>query len=514
MTPRFMYVPVDSLPPLAWCTRVRAGPGVATVFHGRSVETAPEFFAEAAWNGGFTGPGLRAATVVCGTGATCDAGRFTFHASTDGQSPLFSVRMRDVMHISNSPGFALAAAGQRPDPLYPFYYHGLVRIYRGGFRGANGFLPTAAPGVWLGVHFHAVLRIGTDLAVTVELPEPGDEPRTWEAYKLLVDRGVRDVIANACDGSRRLHYRPLAQISRGYDSAATAALAAEAGCQEAVTIHDSRADDPGRDGGEGIARVLGMGCRVIDRWGHVQRQDPVEAEFAFPSVGAIPAWSELERDLAGRLVVSGTHGDFVWELTRKQPLSDELERPSETLISGLSGLEFRLRTGYLPLAPATIGMRHSQAIVAIGRSPELRHWSVGGAYDRPIPRRIVEECGVPRSSFGMTKFAGGFAQFYRPADFSPAGLREYDSFRALSHATLPADRLLATRLMCTGEQAAWHCLHGGRRRSAIALRFPWQPVALTVERHTVPWRFRFLFQWACESLASRYQLPDVDGRVA
>ena len=34
-------------------------------------------------------------------------------------------------------------------------------------------------------------------------------------------------------------------------------------------------------------------------------------------------------------------------------------------------------------------------------------WRVGGDYDRPIPRRIVESAGVPRDYFGMRKMGGG-----------------------------------------------------------------------------------------------------------
>jgi hypothetical protein len=32
-------------------------------------------------------------------------------------------------------------------------------------------------------------------------------------------------------------------------------------------------------------------------------------------------------------------------------------------------------------------------------------WRVGAQYDRPIPRRIVESCGVPRHMFGQEKKA-------------------------------------------------------------------------------------------------------------
>ena len=36
----------------------------------------------------------------------------------------------------------------------------------------------------------------------------------------------------------------------------------------------------------------------------------------------------------------------------------------------------------------------------ISRSPEMGPWVVGHSYDKPIPRRILEEAGVPRGMFG------------------------------------------------------------------------------------------------------------------
>ena len=43
----------------------------------------------------------------------------------------------------------------------------------------------------------------------------------------------------------------------------------------------------------------------------------------------------------------------------------------------------------------------------ISNSEEMSGWSVGGNYDRPIPRRILEEKGVSRVSFGNKKQGAG-----------------------------------------------------------------------------------------------------------
>jgi len=504
----FRYVPHDSLPALAWCARIRRGSGVATVFHGMEVETSPGFFAEAAWNGGLDAAGLRTASVVCGTGGMIDASGLVFRAGTDGLCPLFSVRHRDVLHVSNSPVFALTAAGEKPDPLYPFYSHGLLRIFRRGVHGSRESLPTASPGVKLGVHFYVVVRIGPDLAMELEAPPAGDEPTDWRHYERLLEQAVRGVFANARDPARHKAYVPIAQVSRGYDSTASAALAAAAGCVEAVTIRDSRAVDPARDDGTATATRLGMCCRSFDRWDYRQRPEASDAECAFATVTTAPAWLAIDGVFAGRLVVAGTHGDCTWDVSGGKTPSNDLERPAATAVVGVSGLEFRLRVGFLQLNPPTIGMRHARKVAAIGRSAEMRPWSIGGSYDRPVPRRIAEDRGVPRSTFGMTKIAGGHSHFYRAETFSPAALRDYDAFRTRSLAAAPALKRAVARLRCAAEQAAWLCLHEGRRRSAVAMLLPWQPVVVTGGRHSIPWRFRFVFQWVCDTLTPRYRLPE------
>jgi len=40
-------------------------------------------------------------------------------------------------------------------------------------------------------------------------------------------------------------------------------------------------------------------------------------------------------------------------------------------------------------------------------SEEMQPWSIGGDYDKPFPRRIAEEMGVPRELFGQRKMASG-----------------------------------------------------------------------------------------------------------
>ena len=70
--------------------------------------------------------------------------------------------------------------------------------------------------------------------------------------------------------------------------------------------------------------------------------------------------------------------------------------------------EYRLRVGFilhpLPLFKASVW----ESIHKISNSSEMEPWSIGGNYDRPIPRRIVEECGIERQMFGQEKKGAGF----------------------------------------------------------------------------------------------------------
>ena len=52
-----------------------------------------------------------------------------------------------------------------------------------------------------------------------------------------------------------------------------------------------------------------------------------------------------------------------------------------------------------------IGALRKPEIIAISRSAEMVSYSVGGIYDRPLARRLLEEAGVPRHLFGQRKRA-------------------------------------------------------------------------------------------------------------
>src|SRR5690606_29171722 len=104
--------------------------------------------------------------------------------------------------------------------------------------------------------------------------------------------------------------------------------------------------------------------------------------------------------------------------------------PHRRAIVAASLQEFRLNTGFVVFAPAMIAASHGRVIAAISDSGTMSAWSIGGHYDRPIPRRIAEEAGSPRRARGITGLGFGTASvaLNRPKHFSSAARDLFDSF--------------------------------------------------------------------------------------
>jgi hypothetical protein len=144
----------------------------------------------------------------------------------------------------------------------------------------------------------------------------------------------------------------------------------------------------------------------------------------------------------------------------------------------------------------------------------MRPWDVGGRYNRPIARRIIESAGIPRGTFAVHKRAGSVLFFQRDSFLSPSSLEDFTCWlrdqgdewrtRGLIPPTLePGHRTLGQRAAAS---AAWmfrllahatahrvHLLEAVERRLAnVANREP---------------LFRYLFPWAIARAKERYTRP-------
>ena len=474
------------------------------VFHGTSVETHSRGFVEGAWDGSFSSLDFTAATIVAGTGGSLERDRIRFSTSTDHLGPLFSIIKGGSSYVSNSPAFVMLMAGEAPDDIYPFYAYDLLGIFRQGLDCPNGRLRLRSSNS-LGVHFSTIITIGARGSIQFDSHRLCEPPRDFQSYKELLFEGTRKVFENGADPARKRRYAPLASLSKGYDSTAAAVLARSAGCMEAFSYADPHSPNPKHDSGASNARFfLKMACKVYSRWQYLDLDRCAEAEFGYGATNSMAPMAALEGQLPDRILVLGEYGDSIWDLKAAR-LSGQLRRPWIRHTQGLSPIEFRLRVGYHAFAPACIAARHNQVIHALSNSEAMRPWSVGGNYDRPLPRRIAEEAGLPRDRFGTRKAASSHSHLTEPTRFSARALIDYRHFVNERHAGIPARIQGYWRARARWRHRAWDIVPRDQRRYVhpgfLERRFP---LALFVKTNRIPWDYMFTFQWTAASMRSRY----------
>jgi hypothetical protein len=404
---------VSDLPRLAWAARLRKEERAVRILHGPWVETREDCFFEGAWDGPFQDCRFDQALTFVGSGARPADDGIVFVGPSHTFERLYSVRAGEELFLSNSLAFLLALSGEHLDPKYPHYYLNFLDYYRAGIRVKEKRLRLDGPR-FVELHDCCNIAIQSDLTISrIEKPI-GPPPRDYEDYAAFLFRTAERVFANARDRARRWGYRPVTMLSQGYDTTAVSALAAKAGCREAVTFRKSNShvgyvDDSGAE----IAPYLSLRVTEYERTdydGLPQRRDH---EFYIEPNGIDRELALMEEQLGGSLLLTGRFGERLW--TRGPSATWGLpafsghpwfQQPTVYRIGGLALVEFRLRTGFIHFPLACSAGLHAPDIKAISESRAMDPWSVGGAYDRPIARRIAEDAGIPRRLFGQIKKGG------------------------------------------------------------------------------------------------------------
>jgi hypothetical protein len=173
--------------------------------------------------------------------------------------------------------------------------------------------------------------------------------------------------------------------------------------------------------------------------------------------------------------------------------------------------EYRLWAGFVN-CPATFwGSRQVREVVALANADEMRPWRGEGDYQRPVPRRILEEAGVPRDRFGQRKRATPRAAPHRSRRFlRPASQRDYFSWLRRTRENLGrAPRVVSERLDALAwwrndlAQRAHRRLRSvpGLARSAAWKR---RQRRLLARRRKPTRQRRFLIGWALDRAGERY----------
>jgi hypothetical protein len=406
---------IESLPHLAWLADVNSDANETHLLHGDWVEIRDGFFVEGVWNGDFADGGFDKADSFFGSGGVVHPDRMVFVSSASTTDYLYYRHSGKNVVVSNSLPFLLAYCRDELDPHNASYTAWCDSIVR-GIDEYRAHISTRNGEVRRLLFRNLVVENGAVRLVDKPLCEPFDG---YQDYVDFVAETYRAIIVNARDGGRRQELKILSTQSKGYDSTAVNALASRFGIDMAFTVSGSKGAGAfaeqdallqGDDDGTDIANRLGFPCVAIDRR---RFQDDLNDEYLYFAgiancedlnfSGITPHIKEAS------ILLTGTLGEFYYPRSNYVkryggiPLGTELRRFD---LGGGHGLtEVRLETGFIQLPLIYIGAQQRESITRITNSPEMDDWRLNTDYDRPIPRRLAEEAGLPRESFGQKKMA-------------------------------------------------------------------------------------------------------------
>jgi hypothetical protein len=232
----------------------------------------------------------------------------------------------------------------------------------------------------------------------------------FQAYESFVQSRLAGILDNGSSPNRKVRsLEPVTCLSTGYDSTGATAIAAALGVNNALTLDIivNTVDDNGMR----LAKEMGIKCKsAVHPAGqtinnlHMSYEGPLldtAREFiGTAGFGDDILYAAFEDSLKGSILLDGKLGDGIWDKNCMMQAGMPLGIPYSKSLN-----EFRVRVGFAHVPVPAIGADFPESIARLSRSKAMKKWSIGGRYDRPIPRRLVEAAGGKRASFGQLKGA-------------------------------------------------------------------------------------------------------------
>jgi hypothetical protein len=247
---------------------------------------------------------------------------------------------------------------------------------------------------------------------------------------------------------------------------------------------------PRSDSGLEIAKYLNMKCKGFRHTPRAYKMEPSVWAIAGRPAGLNLTVFDYPEPLC--LFFTGYRGDTYWcrAITER---ADQFVTPS---VAGLGLCEYRLIKGLFHCVVPFWGARKARQIQALNFLPEMEPWTLHRYYDRPIPRRMLEQAGVPRELFGNRKEATSAEMFFL-WPFTPQGKELFAEYLRRRHLCCPSraavelfrkivhfDHLIYVNLT---HKLGWH-----RRGLRFIFKFKGQSL---------------LFQWGNYELKKLYEKP-------
>lgn len=427
----------ERLPKLAWFAtfipgqrcEVEVGPQVEV-----DPSPTPKWVVAGMWTGPFEAGGFHREEYLFGSGLRLDdeGGVHVVPASTTVERCVYA-RDAGTWYASNSLVVLLGRLGANIDVRFDHRDWGEsmalgINNYVRQFHVMHPRIPTMSQLIY------ESMRVAPDGGVSYFFRDKLREFADFTDYVSQFTGVMRQLLSNATSPARRRPMRSVTSASRGYDSSTVTAFIApmvpgitswtakRSNTRIPSVLRGLMNADVADDDGSEIARRLGATPRYLDlalddvpleleAWCWATAQ--ISPELVFHSL-----LSEADAHAAPTVFWAGHVGDGAWERDLGElGLSGQIVRGAQ---SGYALIEARVRYGVVEASVPYVFLRSIASINKVSRSAELRPWQLDNDYDRPIPRRVLEERGVPREAFGWGKKA--VAQDYE----SPQGreLRE------------------------------------------------------------------------------------------
>ncbi|MDB3935092.1 hypothetical protein N9383_00050 [Granulosicoccus sp.] len=394
---------VSELPRLAWLARINLNSHLINVLHGDFVESGDNHVVEGCWNGRFENRDFDQSETFFGSGLRCRENHVVLVPSRSLTDRVLLAISPQTTLASNSLPLILAGMNCKLDLAID--YRPACHAILAGIRKYSRNIATTSQNYCLEQVFYRPIQLNASERTHIsEAPEK--RFAQYENYESELRDTLDQLHTNCQSSARRVPVASWSALSTGYDSCATAALAAEQGISKSyITAGGRTLDGLELEDSRPIADALKLDARIMQPKipsAEVERLCLAATYDGRESIFSTMFDDALEDNAAGCLW-SGYHGDKIWDrASAEKYLSNELLRGDT---SGLNLSEVRLSAGFFNLAVPFIFARSIRDIVRIANSAQMAEWQVGGNYDRPIPRRIAETRGVPRSLFGIEKKA-------------------------------------------------------------------------------------------------------------
>ncbi len=388
---------LKEVPRQGWLLRHKDGR--LTGICGKRVVGGRDWLYEGGWAETDTPRSLSLSGVYLGSGAVWDGTRLSLIAPSHTADAVYVMQRPGELLASNSLPFLIAGAKISDFPILEARQP--MRSLKGGIDSHVRLIHSGPSGNFYRF-FNAIVTYKSTTGLKEEQQSADPYFETFEDYRAYLMATIRQAAQSYGSTGTAVF------VSRGYDSVACAALAAEFDpkCM-AICVDQSRKGVP--DDGTEVAKALGIQSVLLKRRMRpkkmiggtpCERVSPDEVEEICEFYLGMGLYDECLKAppelLADRMVLTGFHGDDLWDLEAKP--SRDLRRAD---LAGASLGEFRIRVGFLHVPVPMLAFKANPKIQEIAHSDAMRPWRTEFEYyNRPIPRRIAEEAGVPREHFG------------------------------------------------------------------------------------------------------------------